>query len=113
MLQQQRLQLGRGHAEALVFDQLLFAVGDRHVSCFVAPANISRIEPSIAQRFCRRFGRLPVALHDLRPRNDQLALLAHPQFSLAGLDIYDLLLRVVNGQANRLNLDEPPVIDRV
>src|SRR5581483_7319645 len=56
MFQQQGFQLGRGDAEALVFNQLLFAISDGHIALFVAPADVSRVEPTVTQRLRRCFG---------------------------------------------------------
>ena len=113
MLEQQRFDLCGSDAEALVLDHLFFAVGDASHSPLRRASQYRRCEPAVAQRFGGRFGRFPVTLHDLRPLHDQLALFANAQFDRAGLDIDDLLLRIVNRQANRLDLHKPRVVDRV
>src|SRR5260370_17481076 len=74
MLEQQRFDLGRGNTEPLVLDHFFFAISDRHIPFFIAPANISPVEPSIPQRFGGCFRRLPVTFPPPSP--------PHPPFSL-------------------------------
>src|SRR6266852_6935021 len=74
MLQQQGLDLGRGNAEAFVFDHLLFAIYDVGVAIGIHVADIPGMEPAVAQGVGCFFRSFPVALHNLRTTNDDLSI---------------------------------------
>ena len=65
-------------------------------------ADIARIEPAIAQCVRRLRRRFPVAGHNLRASDNDLAIFAHRQLALACFDIDDLLLGVVDRHADAI-----------
>ncbi len=80
MREQQRLQLGGGHLQALVLDQLLGAIHDEEVALVVHEAHVAGVVPAVAVEAVRGLlGPVEIALHDLRPADPQLALLADRQ----------------------------------
>src|SRR5215471_4936807 len=66
MFEQHSLELGRGNAETLVLDHFLLAINYVEVALVVDPANVSRIQPSVAQHTGGLFRSVPISLHDLR-----------------------------------------------
>src|SRR6266567_5145182 len=102
MLQEQRLQLGGGNAKALVLDHLFLAIHDISKAIGIHVADITRIEPAIAQGASRLLRSLPIALHDLGATNDELSVFSNRQFALTCLDIDDFLLGIVDGQPDAI-----------
>src|SRR5262249_33984246 len=92
MLEEDGLELGRRHAEALVFDHFLLAVDDIKVALIVNPTDISGVEPSISQDAGRFFRRVPVSLHDLGPANSDFAHFSGAKRTLAGLEVDNAVL---------------------
>ena len=97
MLQEQRLQLGGGNAKALVLDHLFLAVDDIGEAIGIHVADITRIEPAIAQGASGLLWSLPIALHDLGATNDELSVFSNGQLSLTCLNIDDFLFGIVDG----------------
>src|SRR5438270_2575426 len=97
MLQEQRLQLGGSNAKTLVLDHLFLAIHDISEAIGIHVADITRIEPAIAQGASRLLGDLPIALHDLGATNDELSVLSNGQLSLTCLNIDDFLFGIVYG----------------
>ena len=93
-----------GDGEALVFDHLFLAVNDVDVSLIVDARHVAGRQPAVAQHEVRFFGRLPVALHDVRAFDEQLADAAGAQLLLAGGEIDDLLFLIRHSQADRIEL---------
>src|SRR2546425_5817985 len=113
MLQQERLDLGRGDTEALELDHLLLAVTDVEIAALVDAPDVTAVVPALAKRRRRRLGGLPVALHDLRTPDADLADLAGPEHALAGLDVDHPVLGVVGHEAGRVDDVEALVMDGV
>ena len=81
---------------------VFFAADDAKIAIFILHSHIPRIEPAIIQhnRIVERAIGLPVALHDLRAANDQLANLADGH--VGGRDQIDNFgIGVGDGHANR------------
>src|SRR6266851_186985 len=66
-------------------------------------ADVTRVEPAIAQGARRFFRRFPVALYDLWAPNDDLSVFSGRQLALARLNIDDLLLGVMDGHADAID----------
>src|SRR5438105_4567008 len=106
MLHQQSLDFRWGDAEAFVLDHLFLAIDDVGMALGVDESDVAGVEPAITQRSRVLFWRFPVTLHNLRSADDDLTVLAHWHFALAGFEIHDLLLRVVYRQAHTVGMDQ-------
>src|SRR6266487_2728717 len=102
MLQQQSFYLSGGNTKAFVFNHFFLAVYNVGVTFGVHVADVARVKPAIAQGVGCFFGGFPVALHGLWAANDNLAVLSDGHFSLAGLDIDDFLLGIVDWHTDAL-----------
>src|SRR5450755_217906 len=110
MFQQQGLDLGGSDAEAFILDHLFLAVDDVGITIGIDMSDITGVEPAVAQGARGLLGRFPVALHYLWPANDQFAVFSDRQFALAGLDVHELLFRVMGGHTYALHAYEIPVL---
>ena len=73
--EQQRLELGRRHLEALVLDELLEPVDDEEVAVGVDVADVAGVQPAVVvDRVRRRRSLFEVALHHLRAAHPHLAV---------------------------------------
>src|SRR3954447_8060206 len=77
MVLERRLDLARVDVEPAADDELLRAPGDLEAAVVgVDPAEVAGPEPAVAgQRVGRRVGPVPVAVEDLRPADEDLAVL--------------------------------------
>src|SRR5262249_47326560 len=75
VFEQDRLDLRRGHGEALVLDQFFAAVDDAEEAAPIASADVPGPIPTIAQSLSRSLGSVPIAEHELRTAHDELARL--------------------------------------
>ncbi len=66
-------------------------------------ADVTRVEPAIAQGARCFFRRFPVAPHDLWAADDDLSIFSRRQFVLARFDINNLLLSVMDGHADAID----------
>ena len=73
MLQQDGFDFRRSHREALVLDHLLAAVQDVKKVVRIAPDNIPRPVPAVAENSSSGLGILPIAEHELRTAHYQFA----------------------------------------
>ena len=77
MTQQDRFQLGRRDLHPLVFDELFDPIDDEDVAVGIDVAHVTGMQPAFfVDRRCGSFGVAQVAVHDQRPANPDLALLA-------------------------------------
>src|SRR5436190_10055718 len=113
VLEEERLDLGRRHAEALVLDHLFLPVGDGQVTSLVDVADVARVEPAVTERRRRGFRRIPVAEHDLGAADDDFTHLARPERTLPGLQVDDPLLGIVDGQAGGVDREQTLVMNGV
>src|ERR1700677_5382595 len=70
------LDLARVHVVAAADDQVLLPVDDVEVAAGVDPGQVAGVEPAVADRLGGGLRALPVALHHVRPADDDLADLA-------------------------------------
>src|SRR5579872_7486103 len=102
MLVEHLLDLARVDVVAAADDQVLLAVHDVEVAVLVDPGQVAGVEPAVADRLGGGLGPLPVALHDVRPADDDLAHLALGL--LAVLVVHDPHPDVPDGGADRAGL---------
>src|SRR6266568_9483405 len=100
MFHEQRLNFGRSDTKTFVFDHFFLTVDDVGVALSIDMSDIAGVKPAVAQGTSRFFGGFPVALHDLRAANDDLAVFPSRQLALSGLKINYLLFGVVDRHAN-------------
>src|SRR5262249_47112631 len=81
-------------------DNVLLAIHDAVIAAGIAPGHVARMEPAIAQYGAGCVRVFEVALHDLRPADDQLADFPNRHFLASVNGIDDAGLRVREGQAN-------------
>src|SRR5437762_5251234 len=110
MLAEHRLDLRRPDPEALVLDELLLAVDDEDVPVLVLLADVAGEEPAVPQHGRGVLGLVPVAAHDLRPADGDLAYRAGADVAQAALELDDAVLRPGDHRADRV---EDRVIERV
>src|SRR5580692_9069332 len=73
MLVEHLLDLPRVDVVAAPDDQVLLAVHDVEVAVLVDPGQVTGVEPAVADRLSGGLGAIPVALHHVRPADDDLA----------------------------------------
>jgi hypothetical protein len=101
---EERLELGRRDLEALELDELLHPVDDREVAVLVEATDVAGVEPAVlVDRVGRGLGVAQVALHDLGPTDEQLALPALGDVGALGID--DAALRRRDGDPHRAGAD--------
>src|SRR2546426_348716 len=71
--------LARPNLKAARLDEILLAIGDREITVLVERAQITGIEPAVAQHLLRGLRILPVAFHELRSLENDLPDLEAPQ----------------------------------
>src|SRR5215471_9679303 len=89
MFEQHSLELGRGNAETLLLDHFLLAINYVEVALVIDPANVSRIQPSVAQHTGGLFRSVPISLHDLRTADYDFADFCRTQGGVTGFQVYD------------------------
>src|SRR6516225_12338734 len=67
----------RDRLAAGILDEIAFAVGDPDVAVFVDEADIAGLEPAVFEDLRRRFGIVPVSLHDVVAGHQDLAVLGY------------------------------------
>src|SRR5438552_878271 len=107
------LDLAGIHIESGDDDHLLLAIDDRDVSVRVDRRDVAGVQPAIAQGLRGLFGPLVVAVHELRPSEDELARLTGRHLLLACLEIDDLRLDVGVRNSDRANFLLPLPEERV
>src|SRR5580700_12089765 len=73
MLVEHLLDLSRVDVVAAADDQVLFPVHDVEVAVGVDAGQVAAVEPAVADRLGGGLGAVPVALHHVRPADDDLA----------------------------------------
>ena len=98
---QQRLQFGRGHLKAFVFDQFFQPVDDEQIAICINPGDIASAQPAIGiQRRGSGGGVVQITLHRLRPAHPQLAHIACGDIQ-PGFGVNDPALGQGQGAAGR------------
>src|SRR5206468_10020558 len=92
VLAEHRLDLRRADPEPLVLDELLLAIDDENVTLVVSAPDVAGVEPAVADDVRRVLRLVPVAPHDLRSADADLADLTVRERSCPGLEIDDLVL---------------------
>ena len=86
LLQPQLDRRGRDVLAAGRDDEVLLAVGDRQVAVGVEVADVAGVEPPVAQRRRGFLGPVEVALHDVRPAREHLAVVRDPDLDAGDRD---------------------------
>src|SRR6266851_4762652 len=123
------LDLARPNLKAARLDEVLLSVGDGEIPVPVERPQIAGIEPAVAQHFPGRLRIPPVAFHELRGLDDDLADVAGSELLARIVHVHDsqpdvgqrdtdraLLIGAHHGRANggharfgqRIHLDYPP-----
>src|SRR5712691_2238007 len=82
-------------------DEILLAIGDGEIPVAVERAQIARIEPAVAQHFLGGLRILPVALHELRSLDDDLADLTASELPAGIVGVHDSQLDVGKRDTDR------------
>ena len=94
------LHLARPDLEAAGLDEVLLAVNDKEVAFCVHVAKVACIDPTVADHFRRGAGALPIADHDLRRADADLAKLPDLQRALACFKIDNAHINIGHGQTD-------------
>src|SRR4029077_13009702 len=67
----------RDRLAARILDEIAFAVGNPDVAILIDKADITGLEPAVFEHLRRRFGVVPISLHDVVAGDQDLAVIGY------------------------------------